>query len=84
MFDIEYIFTPTYSPGMNPVEKAFVQLRKILIQKEFKPLVETNLEYAIYEGVSVISSSDCKNYIKDMGYMNVNVKTLCSTNVGAL
>ena len=41
MFDIEYIFTPTYSPDMNPVEKAFAQLRKILIQKEFKPLVET-------------------------------------------
>ena len=34
-------------------------------------MVETNLEYAIYRGVSVISLSDCKGFFKDVGYINV-------------
>ena len=42
---VEYIFLPTYSPDMNPVEHAFNYIRTKL-QYEFSDMAKENLPYA--------------------------------------
>lgn len=70
-FGIEYVFTPTYSPDLNPVENVFSKIRQIMQRNEFKQLIETNLEYAIFKSVSQISPVDCKSYYTNLGYLSM-------------
>ena len=69
-YGIEYIFTPTYSPDLNPVERVFSKIKSVISRPEFSDLVHENLAYAIYCAVGYITSADCVGYYRLAGYMN--------------
>ena len=68
---IQYIFTPKYSPHLNPAELAFQHIKLLFKDRAMREIAKDNLNYAIMLCVNTISSSDCLNYYKHVGYMNV-------------
>ncbi|MEW8548324.1 MAG: transposase [Candidatus Thiodiazotropha sp.] len=68
---IEYIFTPTYSPNMNPAEYCFQHIKTLFKTKDFAQLAQNNLEYAIMRCVNEITPMACRGYFQHVGYLRV-------------
>ncbi|XP_077992222.1 uncharacterized protein LOC144446350 [Glandiceps talaboti] len=69
--DIDYIFTPKYSPEMNPAENCFSKIKKILPQPYYKNLIHRNIHVAIHDAVSEITAGDTHGYFRHLGYLNM-------------
>lgn len=68
---IEYMFLPTYSPDLNPVESCFSQIKSILKQERFAGMAVANLKVAIGEAIKEISVDNIAGYYRATGYINV-------------
>ena len=68
---IELLYTPKYSPEMNPAEFAFNKIRTLLKQKEYRDMYAMNAGYTIYELLKEIKVSDCIGFFKATKYLNV-------------
>lgn len=68
---IEYIFAPTYSPHLNPVELCFQHIKNLFKFEPVRSLAKENLQYAIMHCVNSISSRNCEMYYRHVGYLNV-------------
>lgn len=69
---IEYAFTPTYSPDMNPVETCFRHIKTLMKNEQFQRMArEVNLEYAILSAVNTITAGDARRYFRDCEYIPV-------------
>ena len=66
---IEYIFTPTYSPNLNPVELCFNHIKTMFKREQIRHAARDNLDYAIMHCVNVITPSDCAGYFREVGYL---------------
>lgn len=53
---IEYIFTPTYSPHLNPAELAFQHIKTLFRNKTIRHVAKENLDYAIMYCVNMVLS----------------------------
>ena len=60
---IELIFTPTYSPDLNPVEFVFSKIRTVMRHK-LKQTVESNLKLGVYEALGTLQTCDMKGFFR--------------------
>ena len=68
---IEYIFTPTYSPNLNPVEHCFQHIKTLFKTRHIARMACNNLEYTIKHCLNSVTPSDCKGYYNHVGFMQV-------------
>ena len=68
---IEYIFTPTYSPNLNPAELCFQHIKTLFKTRHISRMARNNLEYTIMHCLNSVTSMDCKGYYKHVGFMQV-------------
>ncbi|XP_070579120.1 uncharacterized protein [Ptychodera flava] len=68
---VEYVFTPTYSPDINPVEYLFNDLKKRLKCPEYRDMLHRNMQYAIFHALSGITAADCHGYFSTVGFLQV-------------
>lgn len=65
---IELIFTPTYSPDLNPIELCFNKI-KTELNGRFSSDVHRNLKLAVAEAVERITTSDTRNFYRATSYL---------------
>lgn len=65
---IELIFTPVYSPDLNPIELSFNKV-KCLLNGLLADLVKENLKLAVGEAVEAVSSADARNFYAATAYL---------------
>jgi transposase len=65
---VELIFTPTYSPDLNPVEMCFAKV-KAKLNGELSDAVHENLKLAVMDAIETITSSDMAGYYRATSYM---------------
>ena len=68
---VEVIYTPKYSPELNPAEFAFNKIKTLLKQKRYRDLYDLNPGYAIYEIVEEINDIVCRGFFQVTGYLEV-------------
>ena len=68
---VELIFTPTYSPGLNPVEQCFAKV-KVKPNRELSDAVYEYLKLAVMDGVEKITPTDMAGYYRATSYMFPN------------
>lgn len=68
---IDVVYLPTYSPELNPVEFAFNKLKYVLKIEEMQPLVEANLDAAIYRALDEITVNDMRGFYRKTGYIAI-------------
>lgn len=67
---IDVVFTPRYSPDMNPVEGCFSQIKSVLKNPCYGSILHNNLHAAIYAAAKTFSSSDLHAYFRHTGFLN--------------
>ena len=65
---IELLFTPSYSPDLNPIEMCFSKI-KAKLNGELQNTVHENLKLAVMEAVETISPIDMTGYYRATSYM---------------
>ena len=65
---IELLFTPTYSPDLNPIELCFNKI-KTELNGRFSNDVHRNLKLAVAEAVERITTSDIRNFYRATSYL---------------
>ena len=74
---VEVIYTPWYSPEMNPDEYAFNKIRTLSKQKLFRDMMEVNQAVTILEMVDEIAQSDCLGFYRESNYLKCVNGHLC-------
>nr|XP_006813022.1 PREDICTED: uncharacterized protein LOC102804803 [Saccoglossus kowalevskii] len=69
---IYLVYTPYYSPELNPVEFVFGKLKKTLSSPEYNALARIDLHLAILEALRKIKPSDVLGYYRAVGFLNIN------------
>jgi transposase len=67
---IRYVYLPPYSPDLNPIEKAFSKLKRLL-RTAAERTVE-GLWSAIGRLIDQFRSTECRNYFRSCGYAATN------------
>ena len=67
---IELVFTPTYSPDLNPVEFVFSKMRTEMHHR-LRTLVESNLKVGAYQALESITESDMRGFYRATGYIDI-------------
>lgn len=67
---IDVVFTPKYSPDMNPVEECFSKIKGIIRQPQYGQLLQENMHAAIYSTTKHISSGDMYSFFRHTGYIS--------------
>ena len=68
---IEYIFLPTYSPHLNPVELCFQYIKSVFkSDQRLRNVAKDNLHYAIMNTVNSITAAHCYGYYTHVQYLN--------------
>ena len=67
---IDVVFTPKYSPDMNPIEGCFSQIKSMLRRPSYMNILHSNLHAAIYSATKMITSSDMHAYFRHTGFLN--------------
>ena len=67
---IQLVYTPRYSPEFNPAEFSFGYIKTLLRGSNFKNLVHSNLEVAIYRAIQTITAADARSFFRRTGLFN--------------
>jgi len=67
---VELLYTPVYSPDLNPIEAMFSKV-KTELNYDLRPLVNFDLKYAVSEAVDTITAWDVHGYYNNTSYMFV-------------
>jgi transposase len=67
---IELLYTPSYSPDLNPIELCFNKVKTVL-NGELRELVHSNTKLAIMEAVETINSQDMVGFYEATSYLFV-------------
>lgn len=59
---------PSYSPDLNPIEKAFAKLKALL--RKAKPRTQRAIDHWIAKIFKAFTPQECINYFKSCGYSN--------------
>lgn len=68
---IDVVFTPRYSPEMNPVENCFSKIKSVVRKPEFGQILWNNFHLAIYTAAKTISVRDMHSFFRETGYINI-------------
>ena len=66
---IDVVYTPKYSPDMNPVEECFSKIKAVIRQPSFGTIVQANLPTAIYTATKTVTSGDMHSFFRHTGYL---------------
>lgn len=69
MQGIDVIYTPKYSPDMNPVEECFSKIKSVIRQPIYGDIVQANLSHGIYSATKSVSSGDMHSFFRHTGYI---------------
>ena len=69
MQGIDVIYTPKYSPDMNPVEECFSKIKSVIRQPTYGDIVQANLSHGIYSATKSVSSGDMHSFFRHTGYI---------------
>lgn len=64
---VDVLFTPKYSPEMNPCEFAFNKMKTLVKRPYFRDLLYRNIAYGIYEVLEHISANDAYGFYNKAG-----------------
>lgn len=67
---IELLYTPVYSPDLNPIESCFGKLKTVL-NGELLPFVRENLKLSAIEALETITSKDMEGFYENTSYLFV-------------
>ena len=67
---IELLYTPVYSPDLNPIESCFGKVKADL-NGQLQQIVQENLKLVTIQAIETISSNDMKGYYKNTSYLFV-------------
>ena len=67
---IELVYTPVYSPDLNPIESCFGKV-KAALNGDLLPLVHENLKLATAEAIETITSKDMAGFYRHTSYLFV-------------
>ena len=67
---IELLYTPSYSPDLNPIELCFNKI-KCELNGNLKELVHSNINLAIAEAVETIRARDMAGFYEATDYLFV-------------
>lgn len=67
---IELLYTPVYSPDLNPIEMCFNKIKTVLNQ-DFNDLVHRNVKLAGSYAVETITENDMRGFYKHTSYLFV-------------
>ncbi len=62
-----FLFLPKYSPDLNPIEMAFAKLKQLL--RKAKARTYDALCSAVGDICNLFDPQECRNYLKDAGYV---------------
>ena len=65
---IELLFTPTYSPDLNPIELCFNKI-KTELNRHYSIDVHRNLKLAVAEAVERVSALDTRKFYHHTAYL---------------
>ena len=68
---IDVVFTPRYSPDMNPVENCFSKIKSVVWRPEFGQILQVNFHLAIYNATQTVTSGDMHSFFRATGYISV-------------
>lgn len=68
---IEVVYTPVYSPDMNPVEHCFSKIKHLLQKPYYQHLLYENFHATIYDATKSITVNDMHGYFRSTGYIDV-------------
>ena len=68
---IDLIYTPRYSPEMNPAEYAFNKIKFLSKQKYYRDMMALNVGYTIMELVSEITPNDAVGFFRHTNYLQI-------------
>ncbi len=68
---IEYIFLPTYSPDLNPIEKCFNEIKMKFKEERFAPHLRRNIGVAVHDAVDEIPFTNIVEYYRATGCINI-------------
>ena len=63
----KFLFLPKYSPDLNPIEMAFAKLKQLL--RKARARTFDALSDALGGICDLFSPLECRNYLKDTGYV---------------
>ena len=72
---VELLYTPTYSPDLNPIEECFSKI-KHFVNEDLVGQVEHNIKVSVMNAVTKITPLDMQGYYRHTGYLCMN-KLLC-------
>ena len=67
---IELIYTPTYSPDLNPIEESFSKIKSVLTNDLVRGNID-NLKLAVLNATSKVTASDMYGYYHHTGYFSL-------------
>ena len=67
---MDLIFTPTYSPDLNPVEFVFSKVRTVM-RHNLRQIVESNLKLGVYEALESIQTCDLRGFYRATNYIDI-------------
>ena len=67
---IELLYTPVYSPDLNPIESCFGKVKTVL-NSQLQQIVQENLKLAAVKAIETITANDLKGYYKNTSYLFV-------------
>ncbi|XP_077989780.1 uncharacterized protein LOC144444237 [Glandiceps talaboti] len=68
------VYTPYYSPELNPAEFVFGKLKKTLSRPEYNALARTDLHLAVLQALREIKPSDVLGYYRSVGFLDINLQ----------
>ena len=67
---IELLYTPVYSPDLNPAENVFSKVKNLL-NFDLSTVVHYDIKLAVNEAVNLVSSTDMHGIYRNTSYMFV-------------
>ena len=67
---IELIYTPTYSPDLNPIEESFSKIKSVLTNDIVRGNVE-NLKLTVINATMQVTGQDMHGYYRHTGYFSL-------------
>lgn len=68
---VELLYTPTYSPDLNPIEECFSKIKHLVNEDLVGRFQHHNLKVSVMNAVTKISPQDMLGYYRHTGYFRL-------------
>ena len=81
---VEVVYTPVYSPELNPVEYAFNKTKKMAKQENIRSVFAGDVCAGIYACLNEISQQDIAGFYRETGYISIETKLNNTENISSM